>query len=87
MILVFLTLSYLLYRLPGCAAAPARRGAAETHQTCCRCVSLKKVGYFKPKPSIRSKPKCASQINPNAVSCGAGNSKEISKSATGPQYV
>jgi hypothetical protein len=48
---------------------------------------LEKSGYFKPKPSIRSKPNCASQINPNAVSCGAGNSKEISKSATGSQYV
>jgi hypothetical protein len=40
---------------------------------------LEKRGAFKPKPRIRSKPKCASQINPIAVSCGAGNRKEISK--------
>ena len=29
---------------------------------CCKCVSLKRVGYFRPKPTIRSIPICAVQM-------------------------
>ena len=41
----------------------AERVVTRHDYTCCRCVSLNRVGYFSPNPSSRSIPICAIQIS------------------------